>query len=165
MQQLSPNSRSLDVELTKNNETQLDSNFADDNGEYIDDNESDSDDNIASSHAPTKGKDIERGIKISLVDDTDVQIFAIYNLIRDGSQAFLMAEYRYLLVYIFVFGLTIGLIIGCTVSAMHGMMASIAFVLGSGTSITAGYIGIFYLFFVCVRAMSCACISLYMQNC
>eukprot|EP00425_Heterocapsa_triquetra_P041269 CAMPEP_0195079180 /NCGR_PEP_ID=MMETSP0448-20130528/21173_1 /TAXON_ID=66468 /ORGANISM="Heterocapsa triquestra, Strain CCMP 448" /LENGTH=239 /DNA_ID=CAMNT_0040111993 /DNA_START=42 /DNA_END=757 /DNA_ORIENTATION=- len=57
----------------------------------------------------------------------------ISSLIAEGADTFLMAEYRYLLVFVVAFAAIVGLV-------NDGFMA-IAFVVGCVTSILAGYIG------------------------
>merc|ERR1719262_1985661 len=67
----------------------------------------------------------------------------IAGIIQEGATAFLWAEYKYMFVYIWVFGLFL--------LWFTGLPCTIAFVVGALTSILAGWIGMKIAVFTNVR--------------
>lgn len=71
------------------------------------------------------------------------RLTGISQAIRDGAMAFLFREYRTLAVFIIVFALIIGFLIDDphTAELHEGGYSAVAFIVGSVTSILAGFIG------------------------
>ena len=68
----------------------------------------------------------------------------IYETIREGAQAFLWAEYKICFLFIFVFGLTVLLLVAHPWSEpdwQAGSLTAVSFAVGGLTSIISGYIG------------------------
>ena len=66
----------------------------------------------------------------------------IHAAITKGALAFLWAEYRFMALFIVVFGIVVLVLVGSgSNDYTHGVFAAIAFVCGSSTSIVSGYIG------------------------
>lgn len=66
----------------------------------------------------------------------------IHSAISEGALAFLWAEYRFMALFIVLFGGVVLVLVGSGASDyMHGVFAAIAFVCGAVTSIVSGYIG------------------------
>jgi H+-translocating diphosphatase len=69
--------------------------------------------------------------------------------IADGATAFLVQEYKYMLIFVAVAAVVIGLVEGLTEN--HGWQSVVSFILGSVTSIACGYIGMKTAVFANVR--------------
>jgi H(+)-translocating pyrophosphatase len=88
--------------------------------------------------------------------DTSVnkKVVEISDAIARGAKAFLMAEYKYLAVFLVLFGIFTMVAVGSTIKAddadplkaefknwAAGALSGVAFLVGGGTSIVSGYIG------------------------
>lgn len=69
------------------------------------------------------------------------KLFFIYGRIYDGAHAFLYAEYKYISVFIVLFSILIIVVLGATDSWVNAVFTAIAFIVGCGTSVLAGLIG------------------------
>lgn len=88
-----------------------------------------------------------REMKTGLVNEEAIdgvqakKVWKVYNLIYDGAHAFLYAEYRYIAVFVVIFSLIILIVLGITHNWHDAGFTVIAFLVGCGTSILAGFIG------------------------
>jgi len=89
-----------------------------------------------------------------------VQLFFIYNRIYEGAHSFLYAEYRYISVFVFLFTILIVVVLGVTDSWVNAVFTAIAFIVGCGTSVLAGLIGMKIGVFANARTSLSAQISL-----
>jgi inorganic pyrophosphatase len=71
----------------------------------------------------------------------DEKVWRIYQLIYNGAHSFLYAEYRFIGVFVGIFGLIIFFVLGGTDGWMNALLTTIAFVVGCGTSVLAGFVG------------------------
>jgi inorganic pyrophosphatase len=74
-------------------------------------------------------------------DKIQENVFRISNAISDGANAFLFKEYQYMTVFIVLFSAILLVLLGFLHTWDNAIFTVIAFVLGSITSILAGYIG------------------------
>jgi len=71
-----------------------------------------------------------------------VKIVKIYRLIMEGAQQFLWAEYKYLGIFLILFGLILLIVIGLTTGKWDNAgFTLMCFFLGAGASISSGVIG------------------------
>jgi hypothetical protein len=87
--------------------------------------------------------------------DTSVnkKVVEISDAIARGARAFLLAEYKYMFIFLVVFGVLVLLAVGSTIEAdpddfsgefkpwVAGALSMVAFVMGGVTSIASGYVG------------------------
>jgi len=64
-----------------------------------------------------------------------------YEAISEGAEAFLHAEYKYCAVFCTVFAVIIFSLISWGQNAALGFLTTLSFILGAGTSVASGYIG------------------------
>jgi len=69
------------------------------------------------------------------------EVVKISNAISDGANAFLSQEYKYVGLFVIAFGLLLLILLGAVHDWNSGIFATIAFVLGAGTSVLCGFIG------------------------
>eukprot|EP01084_Bolivina_argentea_P026615 49507_1 len=74
-------------------------------------------------------------------DDNLADIYEIYLLIYQGAQDFLFAEYRAIAIFVVLFSIFILIVLGVSDSWVNAIFTVIAFVVGCGTSVLAGYVG------------------------
>ena len=68
-------------------------------------------------------------------------IWNVYNLIYEGAHAFLFSEYQYIGVFVVVFSIILLVVLGVTTKWVDAVFTVIAFLVGCGTSVLAGFIG------------------------
>eukprot|EP01083_Nonionella_stella_P055108 145451_1 len=69
------------------------------------------------------------------------KIYEIYLLIFVGAQDFLFAEYRAIAIFVAGFSIFILIVLGVSDSWINAVFTVIAFIVGCGTSVLAGYVG------------------------
>jgi len=69
------------------------------------------------------------------------KIWNVYEKIYDGAHAFLYAEYRVISIFVVAFSIVIFIVLGTTNNWHNAGFTVIAFLVGCGTSILAGFIG------------------------
>jgi len=85
--------------------------------------------------------------KIEITPEQNEKIVTIYNSITEGAESFLWKEYQYISVFVVVFSILLFVCLGPPPSKgeesrwMQALFTVIAFVVGSITSVVAGYIG------------------------
>jgi len=74
-------------------------------------------------------------------NSTYQKVWHVYRMIFEGAHAFLYAEYRYIAIFVVLFSIVIFVVLGVTNSWANSGFTVIAFLVGCGTSILAGFIG------------------------
>jgi len=93
----------------------------------------------------------------SSVDDKRKEIYEIYSLIFNGAQDFLHAEYKAILFFVIGFSIFLEIVLGVSDSWIQATFTVIAFIVGCGTSVLAGYVGMLIGTFANARtAIACA---------
>ena len=99
---------------------------------------------------PTRGR---RNRNEHLTDDIMASVYTISTRVSDGASAFLFAEYRYMAVFMVIFGSLLFVLLGISLSTPSKSEAAVAapwinasfsvfaFVMGAVTSVLAGWIG------------------------
>ena len=75
------------------------------------------------------------------MDDKRKEIYEIYSLIFKGAQDFLAAEYKAILFFVIGFSIFLEIVLGVSDSWIQATFTVIAFIVGCGTSVLAGYVG------------------------
>lgn len=84
----------------------------------------------------------ESDLESSGSSDIYKELQRISSYIAEGADAFLYSEYRYLSVFIVVFSIFLGIVVGVgNKDAIRGVLTAVAFIVGSLTSIASGFIG------------------------
>ena len=69
------------------------------------------------------------------------QVEEISKAISDGANSFLFAEYKYMMYFIVMFSVVVVVVVGLAAGWLNGLFTMFAFILGSLTSIVAGFVG------------------------
>lgn len=77
----------------------------------------------------------------SSVDDKRKEIYEIYSLIFKGAQDFLAAEYKAIALFVVGFSIFLEIVLGVSDSWIQATFTVVAFIVGCGTSVIAGYVG------------------------
>jgi len=86
-------------------------------------------------------------VKVGLINEDGLENFQpqkvwnVYNLIYNGAHAFLYEEYRYIAIFVVLFSFVILIVLGVTNNWHNAGFTVIAFLVGSSTSVLAGFIG------------------------
>ena len=98
------------------------------------------------------GKD-RRNRNEHLTDEIMQSVYAISVRVSEGATSFLLAEYRYMLLFMGAFGTLLYFLLGISLSSPQGgeapaaapwtnaMLSLVSFVIGAGTSVAAGWVG------------------------
>jgi len=93
----------------------------------------------------------------SSVDDKRKEIYEIYSLIFNGAQDFLAAEYKAIALFVIGFSIFLEIVLGVSDSWIQATFTVVAFIVGCGTSVIAGYVGMAIGTFANARtAIACA---------
>jgi len=93
----------------------------------------------------------------SSVDDKRNEIYEIYSLIFKGAQDFLAAEYKAIALFVVGFSIFLEIVLGISDSWIQATFTVVAFIVGCGTSVLAGYVGMAIGTFANARtAIACA---------
>jgi len=93
----------------------------------------------------------------SSLDDKRKEIFEIYSLIFKGAQDFLWAEYKAIAIFVVGFSIFLEIVLGISDSWIQATFTVIAFIVGCGTSVLAGYVGMLIGTFANARtAIACS---------
>lgn len=74
-------------------------------------------------------------------DDHREKVYEIYCLIYQGAQDFLWAEYKAIGIFVIGFSIFLEIVLGISDSWIQASFTVIAFIVGCGTSVLAGYVG------------------------
>uniref|UniRef100_A0A7S2RKF2 H(+)-exporting diphosphatase n=1 Tax=Eucampia antarctica TaxID=49252 RepID=A0A7S2RKF2_9STRA len=97
-------------------------------------------------------------MKTQNIADTTNRLVEIYTAIYEGAESFLRAEYTVCLYFIIAFSVIILLLVswGTDWDYARGGLTMLSFILGAGTSIVSGYLGMKVAVFSNVRTTICA---------
>jgi len=88
-----------------------------------------------------KGFEVDGSSLLQADSETLGKVWNIYNLVYDGAHSFLYAEYKYIGVFCFFFGILIIVLLGAIDNWKNGALTCLAFVVGCFTSVLAGFLG------------------------